>query len=77
MTYGNSYYDPEDIPHGFCSDCKKECTGILRDFGIGAYEFWGDRGVHKDVQIVSPCCEAEVVETVDEEDDGEEEIEAN
>lgn len=29
--------------------------------GIGPYEFWGARGVHHDWQMLSPCCEAEVV----------------
>ena len=61
-------YEPGDMPYGFCSDCKQECTGVPRDFGIGAYEFWGDKGVHKDVHIVSPCCESEVVETIDEDE---------
>lgn len=65
MIY-RSDYEPGDMPHGFCSDCAKECIGTPRDFGIGPYEFWGERGVHKDVHIVSPCCEAEVVETIDE-----------
>ena len=68
MSYRSEQYDQEDIPYGFCSDCKAECRGVLRDFGIGAYEFWGDRGVHKDVHIVSPCCESEVVETIDEDE---------
>lgn len=54
--------DPEDAPVGICDACGAGCTGVLRDMGIGPYEYWGARGVHTDWQVVSPCCDAEVVE---------------
>lgn len=56
------HYDHEDMPSGICEDCGEVCTAVMRDFGIGSYEFWGARGVHTDYQPVSPCCEAPIVE---------------
>lgn len=43
-----------------CPSCGTECTGIWADFGIGAYEYWGARGVHTLMRFVSDCCEAEL-----------------
>jgi len=54
--------DCEDMPYGICSRCGNGCTAVWIDFGIGPYEFWGDRGTHHDYQVVSPCCEAEMAE---------------
>lgn len=65
------HIDPEDLPSGFCSACHEECTAISVDMGIGAYEFWGSREVHVDIQAVSPCCEAEMLEYLPEEEDEE------
>lgn len=56
------HYEPEDLPHGICDECGEECTAIVTDMGIGSYEYWGAKGVHHDWAVVSPCCEAEVVE---------------
>ena len=54
----------------YCVACKQECHVIKVDFGIGAYEFWGERGVHRDVQEVSSCCEEDwTYETPDEEEE--------
>jgi hypothetical protein len=44
----------------FCGDCGRACRAIECDFGVGAYEFWGRTGVHRDVHVVSNCCEATV-----------------
>lgn len=55
-------YHEEEMPHGICEACGSECTATVVDNGIGAYEFWGSRGVHHDYRQCSPCCEAEVVE---------------
>lgn len=55
-------HNHEDMADGICSDCGRACTATMVDFGIGPYEFWGDRGVHHDYHAASPCCEAEVVE---------------
>lgn len=41
-----------------CSECGQPAEAETVDFGIGAYEFWGMRGVHRDVQTVSVCCGA-------------------
>ena len=46
----------------FCGECKKECSPIIVDFGIGPYEFWGGKFVDTNEQIVSDCCEAEIFE---------------
>jgi len=55
-------YDPEDMPSGICDCCGEACTAQPIDVGIGPYEYWGARGNHVDIQLLSPCCEAEVVE---------------
>lgn len=41
-----------------CEACGQPAHGMTVDYGIGSYEFWGMRGVHRDVQRVSECCEA-------------------
>lgn len=58
------YYDEDDenMPHGICNDCGKECRAVMMDFGYGGYEYWGARGTHHDYRPASPCCEAEVVD---------------
>lgn len=56
------HFDQEDMAEGICADCGHACRATVIDNGIGAYEFWGARGVHHDYQQASPCCEAEVVE---------------
>ena len=53
--------DYEEGESGICDCCGEPCTATEQDFGIGPYEFWGDRGVHHDWRYVSPCCSAEVV----------------
>lgn len=44
-----------------CAECKQQCNAIEVDFGIGPYEFWGQRGVHINKAWVSSCCEAEML----------------
>jgi len=44
----------------YCGECGKECKTVERDFGIGAYEFWGARSVHVNIQTVSECCDGDV-----------------
>lgn len=50
--------------HGdeLCSACGQPASAITVDFGIGAYEFWGSKGFHRDVQVVSDCCEAALMQ---------------
>lgn len=46
-----------DEPQQLCAACRLPCQPITADFGIGAYEYWGCRGVHRDVRTVSDCCD--------------------
>jgi hypothetical protein len=61
-------YDPRDhdydypVEYGICEDCWQECQIVSVDYGIGAYEYWGAKGVHHDYGAGSSCCEAEVFE---------------
>jgi len=55
-------YHPEDMPSGICDCCGEACSAVPVDVGIGPYEYWGARGNHVDIQLLSPCCDAEVVE---------------
>lgn len=43
----------------YCCACKQPCVTIAVDYGIGPYECWGVRGVDRNVQVVSDCCESE------------------
>ncbi len=49
-----------DQPGPFCGSCGEPCDVTSVDFGIGAYEYWGSKGVDRNVQTVSDCCEATV-----------------
>ena len=44
-----------------CEDCHGACEGTYVDFGIGTYEFWGAKGVDRQVAWASECCEATVL----------------
>lgn len=43
-----------------CSCCNKECNPIVRDDSYG-YEYGSISSTHKDVYVVSNCCEAPIV----------------
>lgn len=45
----------------YCPSCKMEVVPVKIDFGIGAYEYWGSREIHRDVRVVCPECETETV----------------
>ena len=51
----------DEAESGICDACGCGCSAKAIDMGIGSYEFWGARGVHRDIHMLSPCCEAEVV----------------
>lgn len=53
----------------YCTACKQECEVEVIDEGIGAYEYWGAKGV--DIRLVeqSQCCEADVTDEPPEEDE--------
>jgi hypothetical protein len=53
----------------YCSECDKDCTVSNKDFGIGGYEFWGDKGVDVRMATVSDCCEAEAFDSREENDE--------
>jgi len=38
---------------GYCSNCKIRVDISWQDHGIGAYEYWGARGIHQDIRA---CC---------------------
>lgn len=46
-----------------CTSCGDPCSAIQVDFGIGAYECHGFRGIDTQIAIVSDCCEAEAFDT--------------
>lgn len=43
-----------------CSECGQECRPKKVDLGIGPYEFWGQRCIDHNWQVVSDCCWAEI-----------------
>ena len=55
MSY-DKYDDIEPIPTGYCNDCKQDCDIVFEDYGIGPYEYWGARGVHKDYRATCSVC---------------------
>ena len=44
----------------FCGCCGQPCSPRRVDNGIGAYEYWGCKGVHTQIDIESDCCDAAV-----------------
>lgn len=53
-TQAQGDFDPSDYDrHAYCRFCGCEVIVGQRDFGIGLTEYWGARGVHRDMQ---PCC---------------------
>lgn len=49
-------------PEAFCGECGKGCRVEKIDFGIGPYEFWGQKCTDSDKRWVSNCCEAPTFE---------------
>ena len=54
--------DPEEAPEGYCDNCGLPCFGVEHDEGIGAYEYFGAKGVDHRYVFLSDCCEAEILE---------------
>ena len=44
-----------------CSECRELCDDVERDFGIGAYEYWGATGTNSNMQRVSACCDGDLL----------------
>jgi hypothetical protein len=53
----------------FCSECKKPCREVKRDFGIGAYEYWGQSGSDHNWQWVSHCCDGDLLDEIEEDEE--------
>lgn len=45
----------------YCSECRKEAVAVQRDFGIGAYEYWGATGFDSCIMTVSECCDGDLL----------------
>lgn len=45
-----------------CESCGQPSETSEVDFGIGVYEYWGCLGVDVNIQTVSVCCEAPMIE---------------
>lgn len=45
----------------YCSECRRPCDSVDRDYGYGPYEYWGAKGCHTNWQTVSRCCEGDVL----------------
>jgi hypothetical protein len=50
----------------FCSECRKPCESVQRDFGYGRTEFWGAVSTHVNLQWVSECCDGDLLEELEE-----------
>ena len=64
------YCDPPDYIGDRCDACKEHCEPVLVDFGIGPNEMWGVIQNHHDWAWVSNCCEANLTDYYDDEEDG-------
>lgn len=56
-----------------CCACNEPCVAIYVDNGIGSYEFWGQKGYHSQWDWVSDCCEDDMEELCEDDEEGEEE----
>lgn len=45
-----------------CDACGEPCNGKWHDFGIGPYEFWGQKCNDKQPAWVSDCCEVGMID---------------
>ena len=46
----------------YCGECGRPCDSVERDFGYGATEYWGAVSVDSNVQVVSECCDGDLFE---------------
>lgn len=56
------YEDLRVILPELCESCGQPSEATEVDFGIGAYEYWGCPGVDVNIQMVSVCCEAPMID---------------
>ena len=52
-----------------CSECKKSCAEVQRDFGYGLTEYWGAVAAHENLQWVSECCDGDLIYELEEQDE--------
>jgi len=52
-------YEELNESRHWCVECLAECTIIELDDGLGWIEAWGHREYHKDIHLVSECCQAD------------------
>jgi hypothetical protein len=45
----------------YCSECRRPCREVERDFGFGRTEFWGAVATHSNVHSVSECCDGDLL----------------
>ncbi len=62
LAAGARWADPIIELDKLCAGCGQPAETKEMDFGIGAYEFWGSREVHRDIQVVTECCETGLVD---------------
>ena len=53
------YYEEDLATEAYCVGCREKCETTIVDIGIGSYEFWGHRGIHRDERELSVCCHDE------------------
>jgi hypothetical protein len=63
-------FEEDDMLDGYCFSCGDPAVETPTDVGIGPYEFGGSPGIHEDVRLVSPCCEAQVVQEYEQTEPG-------
>lgn len=56
-----------DFP--ICSECRKPCNEVRRNFGYGRTEYWGAISCHDNWQSVSKCCDGDLIYELEEEDE--------
>lgn len=66
--------EPRETRSGYCSECKNACDGKWIDVGIGSYEFWGQRCNDTQWVEVSNCCEGDIVDFFEEDNDVDEQV---
>ena len=59
-----------DFP--ICSECRKSCNEVRRNFGHGRTEYWGAISYHDNWQSVSDCCDEDLIYELEEDDEMEE-----
>lgn len=65
--------DVDEGKYGYCPECECNTHSVRRDFGIGAYEYWGSREVHTDWRDVCPTCEGELIDPLEQDEEFESE----